>query len=76
MGSTNLADFDPREENPANCEYQDPSHSYYHFSLFHADNQEDIAITGFGEIDMQSVWDGDGREWKQKMVAWCQDYCI
>ncbi|MBQ4259198.1 MAG: hypothetical protein IJB84_02910 [Lachnospiraceae bacterium] len=61
LGSTNLADFDPREENPANCEYQDPSHSYYHFSLFHADNQEDIAITGFGEIDMQSVWDGDGR---------------
>ena len=56
LGSKNLNDYDPREANPANCEYQDISHSYFHQSLFHADGEEDIAITGFGEIDLQSVW--------------------
>lgn len=57
LGSKNIADFDPLEENPSNSEYQDLSHSYFHHSLFHADNVEDIAITGFGKIDMQSEWE-------------------
>ncbi len=57
LGSKNINDFDPHEENPANCEYQDISHSYFHRSLFHGEFLEDIAITGFGEIDMQSTWE-------------------
>ncbi len=57
LGSKNVEDFDPLEENPANSEYQDISHSYFQHSLFHADNVEDIALTGFGKIDMQSVWE-------------------
>ena len=56
-GSKTIADFDPLEENPAKNQYQDISHSYFHHSLFHADNVEDIAITGFGKIDMQSEWE-------------------
>lgn len=62
LGSKDLNDFDPFEENPSNCEYQDISHSYFHRSLFHAEFVEDIAITGLGEIDMQSVWD-EVNEW-------------
>jgi len=57
LGSKNLSDFDPLEENPSNNLYQDLSHSYFHHSLFHADNVEDIAMTGFGRIDMQSEWE-------------------
>lgn len=59
LGSKNLNDYDPREDNPSNSEYQDISHSYFHQSLFHAEGVEDIAITGFGEIDLQSVWAED-----------------
>lgn len=57
LGSKDLNDFDPFEENPSNNEYQDISHSYFHRSLFHAEHIEDISITGLGEIDMQSAWD-------------------
>lgn len=57
LGSQNMADFDPCEENPSNCTYQDQSHSYFHHSLFHADGVCDIALSGFGTIDMQSVWE-------------------
>ena len=57
LGSRNLKDFDPLEENPSNNLYQDLSHSYFHHSLFHADNVQDIALTGFGRIDMQSEWE-------------------
>lgn len=64
LGSKTLSDFDPLEENPANCEYQDKSHSYFHHSLFHADNAEDIALTGFGRIDMQSQW--------EVVPGWCR----
>ncbi len=78
-GSKNLDDFDPFEENPANNEYQDISHSYFHRSLFHAEFVEDIAITGFGQIDMQSVWD-EVNEWFRgaKIIAFkeCKDIVI
>lgn len=72
LGSLNREDFDPYEENPTNCIYQDRSHSYFHHSLFHADNANDIALTGFGKIDMQSAWEdldfsefgnGQGQHW-------------
>ena len=70
LGSSNVEDFDPHETNPANDIYQDISHSYYHRSLFHADNIEDIAITGFGIIDMQSAWE-EQAEWYRaaKIIA-------
>lgn len=57
LGSKNIKDFDPLEENPSNNTYQDRSHSYFHHSLFHADGVQDIALTGFGTIDMQGVWE-------------------
>lgn len=76
LGSKNPDDFDPYEENPANAEFQDRSHSYFHHSLFHADNANDIVISGFGKIDMQSAWEdleftefGSGEE---KGVPWCR----
>lgn len=69
LGSRNMEDFDPFEEPTEYCAYQDRSHSYFHHSLFHADGACDIALTGFGTIDMQSVWEvyetpDDGR--------WCR----
>ena len=72
LGSRNREDFDPYEENPANSEFQDRSHSYFHHSLFHADKADDIALTGYGKIDMQSAWEdldfsefgnGTGQHW-------------
>jgi len=64
LGSKNIKDFDPLEENPSNNLYQDLSHSYFHHSLFHADNVHDIALTGFGRIDMQSEW--------EVVEGWCR----
>ncbi len=72
LGSQNREDFDPYEEDPANSIFQDRSHSYFHHSLFHADKADDIALTGFGKIDMQSAWEdldfsefgnGKGQHW-------------
>lgn len=72
LGSKNREDFDSYEENPANCVFQDRSHSYFHHSLFHADGADDIALTGLGKIDMQSAWEdldfsefgnGSGQHW-------------
>ncbi|MBQ8174331.1 MAG: right-handed parallel beta-helix repeat-containing protein [Clostridia bacterium] len=57
LGSKNRLDFDEYETDPANTEFQDRSHSYFHHSLFHADNANDIALTGYGKIDMQSAWE-------------------
>ncbi len=70
LGSKNINDFDPHEANPANCEYQDISHSYFHRSLFHAEFVDDIAFSGFGEIDMQSTWE-EVDEWYRgaKIIA-------
>ena len=64
LGSKNIKDFNPLEENPSNSLYQDLSHSYFHHSLFHADNVQDIALTGFGRIDMQSEW--------EVVEGWCR----
>lgn len=72
LGSQNREDFDPYEENPTNSEFQDRSHSYFYHSLFHADGADDIALTGYGKIDMQSAWEdldfsefgnGKGQHW-------------
>ena len=74
LGSTNRLDFDPYEEDAANTEYQDRSHSFFHHSLFHADNANDIALTGYGKIDMQSAWeDLDFTEFPgAKGCHWCR----
>ena len=76
LGSKNYLEFDPYETDAANTEFQDRSHSYFHHSLFHADNANDIALTGFGKIDMQSAWEdleftefGSGAKKGQK---WCR----
>lgn len=82
LGSANLSDFDPPEDNPSNCTYQDRSHSYFHHSLFHADGADDIALTGLGTIDMQAVWEVEVYEknWCRacKIVAFknCKDVVI
>ena len=57
LGSKNADDFAPYEEDASNTVYQDRSHSYFHHSLFHADSVSDIALTGLGKIDMQSMWE-------------------
>lgn len=57
LGSKSPSDFDPYEEDAANTEFQDRSHSYFHHSLFHADHADDIVLSGFGKIDMQSAWE-------------------
>ena len=74
LGSTNRLDFDPYEEDAANTEFQDRSHSFFHHSLFHADNANDIALTGYGKIDMQSAWeDLDFTEFPgAKGCHWCR----
>ena len=58
LGSKNFYDFD-RDEKVDYPLYQDPSHSFFHSSLFVGENIKDISITGLGTIDMQSVWDED-----------------
>ncbi len=57
LGSKSSEDFAPYETDASNTVYQDRSHSYFHHSLFHADSVSDIALTGLGKIDMQSVWE-------------------
>ena len=76
LGSKNPLDFDPYEEDAANTEFQDRSHSYFHHSLFHADHADDIVLSGFGKIDMQSAWEdleftefGSG---ENKGQHWCR----
>ena len=48
--------FEPREvlDYPL---YQDASHSYFHHSMFWAEDCENISITGLGTIDMQHKWE-------------------
>ncbi|MBQ9802009.1 MAG: right-handed parallel beta-helix repeat-containing protein [Clostridia bacterium] len=74
LGSKNREDFDRYEEDAANTEFQDRSHSFFHHSLFHADGANDIALTGFGKIDMQSAWeDLDFTEFPgSKGCHWCR----
>ena len=77
LGSMNPEDFDPYEEDSSNTIYQDRSHSYFHHSLFHADSVSDIALTGLGKIDMQSVWEVmPGWERACKIVAFKNCYNV
>lgn len=56
LGSLNFSDYAPHE--PVDYPlYQDASHSFFHTSMFVAENCTDIAVTGEGRIDMRSVWD-------------------
>lgn len=56
LGSLNFKDYKPDEKVDYPL-YQDASHSFFHCSLFVAENCENISITGHGKIDMRSVWD-------------------
>ena len=59
LGSCDLKnDFAPDEEIPYSV-YQDASHTFFHHSLFVAENLEHISITGAGRIDMQSKYESD-----------------
>lgn len=69
LGSSNVDDFDSRES-PDYPLYQDASHSYFHRSLFCAENCRNITFSGLGTIDMQDVWEeipvpGEG-EWNER----------
>ncbi len=56
LGSLNFFDYCPDEQvdHPL---YQDASHSFFHCSMFVAEDCRNIAISGTGTIDMRSVWD-------------------
>ncbi len=55
-GSLDPDDFDAREDIPYKL-YQDGSHSYFHRSMFWAENCEDISFSGNASIDMREVWE-------------------
>ncbi len=57
-GAESFYDYAPEEKLDYPL-YQDPSHSFFHCSMFVAIDCEDIAIYGEGTIDMRSVWDED-----------------
>ena len=69
LGSLNSDDFDPREEIDYPL-YQDYSHSYFHRSMFWAENAENITFSGLGTIDMREVWENtfaDGEaQWRSR----------
>lgn len=71
-GSKNVDDFNPREKIEYTL-YQDPTHSYFHRSMFFADECENVSFGGFGTIDMQSVWENvptpGAKEWSWKRAA-------
>ena len=56
LGSLNFEDYCP-DEKVGYPLYQDASHSFFHCSMFVAEDCENIKITGAGKIDMRSVWD-------------------
>lgn len=58
LGSLNFYDYCPDEKVDYPL-YQDASHSFFHCSMFVAENCENVAFTGKGKIDMRSVWDED-----------------
>lgn len=74
LGSDNMDDFLPREENPANDIYQDKSHSYFQHSLFYADGCKNISFSGLGKIDMRSVWEPDG-SWQRAVKIFALKNC-
>ena len=65
LGHENPDAFDAREEISYPL-YQDASHSYFHRSMFWAEDCENISFTGNGTIDMRSVWENTPtpREWE------------
>jgi polygalacturonase len=56
LGSLNPNDFDERESVDYPL-YQDVSHSYFHRSMFWAEDCENISFSGNGTIDMREVWE-------------------
>lgn len=68
LGSKNPDDFNPREKIVYPL-YQDPTHSYFHRSMFFAEGCSNISFTGFGTVDMQSVWENTPVEGASK---WCE----
>lgn len=56
LGSKCFSDYCPDEKADYPL-YQDASHSFFHCSLFSAEDCENISLTGKGTIDMRSVWD-------------------
>ena len=56
LGSLNFYDYNPDEKVDYPL-YQDASHSFFHCSMFVAENCNDISISGNAVIDMRSVWD-------------------
>ncbi len=56
LGSLDPDEFDAREEVDYPL-YQDCSHSYFHRSLFWAENCKNISFTGNATIDMREVWE-------------------
>ena len=56
LGSDDIDDFNPREKIDYPL-YQDPTHSYFHHSMFFAEECCNITFSGFGTIDMQGVWE-------------------
>ncbi len=71
-GSLNPDDFDEREKIDYKL-YQDASHSYFHRSLFWAENCENISFKGNATIDMREVWENEPLlseiEWTQKRAV-------
>lgn len=56
LGSLDPDEFDAREKILYPL-YQDCSHSYFHRSLFWAENCKNISFTGNATIDMREVWE-------------------
>ncbi len=56
LGSLNFDDY-CRDEPVDYPLYQDASHSFFHCSMFVAENCNNVSICGNGKIDMRSVWD-------------------
>ncbi len=56
LGSLDFSDY-RRDEDVDYPLYQDASHSFFHCSMFVAEDCRNLAICGSGIIDMRSVWD-------------------
>ncbi|MBR2883190.1 MAG: right-handed parallel beta-helix repeat-containing protein [Clostridia bacterium] len=56
LGSLDPDDFDDREKLNYPL-YQDASHSFFHRSMFWAEDCENISFSGNGIIDMRDVWE-------------------
>lgn len=58
LGSLDFYDYMPDEKVDYPL-YQDASHSFFHCSMFVAENCDNISFSGRGMIDMRSIWDED-----------------